>query len=86
MRLQETLPESYVLPIEFKSTDPYHTAGGFADVWKGTYKEGEVAFKSIRGSTLSDYAARLKLKVRNDVFPTGRLIPLHCIREGFARR
>ena len=60
---QETLPESHVLPIEFKSTDPHHAAGGFADVWKGTYEGREVAFKCIRGSTLSDNAARLKRKV-----------------------
>ena len=62
---KETLPESYVLPIEFKSTNPHHAAGGFADVWKGTYKEREVAFKSIRGSALSDDAARLRRKVRD---------------------
>ena len=64
---KETLPESYVLPIEFKSTNPYHAAGGFADVWKGTYEEREVAFKSIRGSTLSDDAARLRRRVRDNV-------------------
>jgi len=77
---KETLPESYVLPIEFKSTDPHHAAGGFADVWKGMYKEREVAFKSIRGSSLSNDVARLKRKVRDDVFPlfppTGRLTSL----------
>ena len=66
---RETLPNSHVLPIEFKSTDPHHAAGGFADVWKGMYKDREVAFKSIRGSSLSDDAARLKRKVRDDVFP-----------------
>jgi hypothetical protein len=64
----ETLPESCVLPIEFKSTDPHHASGGFADVWKGTYREREVAFKSIRGSTLSNDAARLKLRVRDGIF------------------
>ena len=70
---KETLPESYVLPIEFKYTGPYHAAGGFADVWKGTYKEREVAFKSIRGGTLSDDAARLKRKVRDEVSSVDRV-------------
>lgn len=71
---QETLPKSCVLPIEFKSSDPHHAAGGFADVWKGNYNGREVAFKSIRGSTLSDDAARLKRKVRYNILPqAGRL-------------
>jgi len=84
---KETLPESYVLPIEFKSTSPHHAAGGFADVWKGTYKDKEVAFKSIRGSTLSDDAARLRRKVGGLRHPlTGRLTSLHYFREGFVRR
>jgi len=71
---RETLPKSCILSIEFKSSDPYHAAGGFADVWKGTYDGREVAFKSIRGSTLSDDAARLKRKVRYDIlFPASHL-------------
>lgn len=65
---RETLPKSCVLPIEFKSSDPHHAAGGFADVWKGTHDGKEVAFKSIRGSSLSDDAARLKRKVSCGVF------------------
>ena len=60
----ETLPNSCVLHVEFKPTDPHHAAGGFADVWKGTYNGREVAFKSIRGSILADDAVRLKRKVR----------------------
>ena len=63
---KETLPDSYVLPIEFKSTDPHHAAGGFAYVWKGRYEDREVAFKTIRGSSLSDNVAR---KVRDEIFP-----------------
>jgi hypothetical protein len=66
---QETLPKSCVLPIEFKSSDPHNAAGGFADVWKGIYNGREVAFKTIRGSTMSDDAARLKRKVSYDTFP-----------------
>ena len=61
---RETLPESCVLPIEFNSAGPHHAAGGFADVWKGSYEGREVAFKSISGTSLSDDTARLKLKVR----------------------
>ena len=61
---RETLLECYVLPIEFSSAGPHHAAGGFADVWKGSYEGREVAFKSIRGTTLSDDTARLKRKVR----------------------
>jgi len=66
---QETLPKSCVLQLEFKPTTAYHAAGGFADVWKGTYNGVEVAFKSIRGSTQADDAVRLKRKVSQDVFP-----------------
>ena len=66
---QEVLPESYILPIDFRPTDSGHASGGFADVWKGTYEGKEVAFKTIRGSTLSDDAARSKRKVRYSIFP-----------------
>jgi len=66
---QETLPESCVLPIDFRSTESRHAAGGFADVWKGTHEGREVAFKSIRGSTLSDDTARSTRKVKHGVFP-----------------
>ena len=70
----ETLPKSYILEIDFKPSDPYHAAGGFADVWRGDYSGSEVALKSIRGSTQSDEAVRLKRKVRNDVsLPRRRL-------------
>ncbi|KAF9647564.1 kinase-like protein [Thelephora ganbajun] len=61
---RETLPRSCVLQIEFKTSDPHHAAGGFADVWKGSYDGREVAFKSIRGSTQTDDVARLKRKRR----------------------
>jgi serine/threonine protein kinase len=71
---QETLPESCVLPIEFKPSDPHHAAGGFADVWKGIYDGRDVAFKSIRASAQSDGAARLKRKV-DDIFLQIRHIP-----------
>jgi len=60
----ETLPKSYVLQVEFEPTGPYHKAGVFADVWKGSYNGMEVAFKSIRGSAETDDAVRLKRKVR----------------------
>ena len=66
---QEALPKSCILPIDFRPADSHRAAGGFADVWKGTYGGREVAFKTIRGSTLSDDAARLKRKVRYDIFP-----------------
>ena len=66
---QETLPKSCVLQAEFKPTVPCHAAGGFADVWKGTYNEVEMAFKSIRGSAQTDDTVRLKRKVRRDIFP-----------------
>ena len=59
----ETLPKSCVLQVEFNPTDPYSAAGGFADVWKGMYNGKEVAFKSIRGSTLAEDAVRLRRKV-----------------------
>ena len=64
---QETLPKSCVLQVDFKPTGPYHAAGGFADVWKGTYNGMEVAFKSIRGSTPANDVVRLK-KARCGVF------------------
>lgn len=85
---KETLPESCILPINFKPTEPHHATGGFADVWRGTYKGKEVAFKSIRGSSVSDDAARLKRKVKYDVFPRpdNSMMSLHCLREGFVRR
>lgn len=83
----ETLPKSCVLPIDFKSSDPHHAAGGFADVWKGTYDGKEVAFKSIRGSTLTDDAARLKRKVRYDAPPIRHPSDtVHCFRGGFVKR
>lgn len=66
---QETLPQSCTLPIEFKSTDPHHAAGGFADVWKGTYDGRDVAFKTLRSCAQADDATRLRLKVRYDIFP-----------------
>ena len=66
---QVSLPESCVLPIDFKSTDSHHAAGGFADVWKGAYEGREVAFKSIRRSALPDDTARSKLKVKYSTFP-----------------
>jgi hypothetical protein len=65
----ETLPSPASSRLSSSLPIRYHAAGGFADVWKGTYDGREVAFKSIRGSTLSDDAARLKRKVRYDVFP-----------------
>ncbi|KAF9792050.1 kinase-like domain-containing protein [Thelephora terrestris] len=61
---QETLPRSCILPIEFKTSDPHHAAGGFADVWKGTYEGIDVAFKTLRRSTQVDDATRLKRKRR----------------------
>ena len=64
----ETLPKSYLLKIYFKPTDPYHMEEGFADVWRGVHNGSEVAFKSIRGSIQADEAARLRLKVRHNVF------------------
>ena len=64
---QETLPKSCVLPIEFKPSEPHHAAGGFADVWKGTYNRRTVAFKSLRGCTMTDDAARLMRKVSYDI-------------------
>ena len=64
----ETLPKSYLLEIDFKPTDPHHMAGGFADVWRGAHNGSEVAFKSIRRSIRADEAARLRLKVRHNVF------------------
>lgn len=70
---QETLPSSCVLQIEFKTSDPHHAAGGFADVWRGVYQGKEVAFKSIRGSTLANDAERLKRKVGHDVLHPTRL-------------
>ena len=60
---EETLPDSYILPIDFKATGAHHAAGGFADVWKGVYKGTEVAFKCLRGNTQSDDETRLKRKV-----------------------
>lgn len=60
---QETLPQSCILPIEFRTSDPHHAAGGFADVWKGTYEGRDVAFKSVRTSTPADGVARLKRRV-----------------------
>lgn len=76
---QETLPKSCILPIDFKPSDSNHAAGGFADVWKGVYEEKDVAFKSLRWSAQADDKARLKRKVRYDIFPqTGhpRDVPL----------
>lgn len=64
------LPKSYVLPIEFKSPDPHQAAGGFADIRKGIYNGKEVAFKSIRESTTTDDAARLKHRVSCGTFPS----------------
>ena len=65
---QEVLPKSYILPVDFKPSDPHYAAGGFADIWKGTYNGGEVAFKSIRGSTGSDNLARLRRKASYNTF------------------
>jgi len=45
------------------------TGGLLAGVRKGTYNGKEVAFKSIRGSTLADNPARLKRNVRHTVSP-----------------
>ena len=60
---QETLPRSCILPIEFRTPGPHHAAGGFADVWKGTYGGREVAFKSVRTDTPADGVTRLKRRV-----------------------
>ena len=59
----ETLPRSCVLPIDFKPSGQYHTAGGLAEVWRGSHGGSEVAFKSIRASTQTDELARLRRKV-----------------------
>lgn len=85
---QEILPRSCVLQVEFKPTDPHHAAGGFADVWKGTYNGMEVAFKSIRGSTQANDAVRLKRKVGHDidVFPLCIGDTPSLFRGGFAKR
>lgn len=61
---QETLPESCILPIKFKTRDMHHAVGGFADVWKGTYGGKEVAFKSIRANLISNDKMRPKFRVR----------------------
>ena len=61
---QGILPKSCVLQVEFKPTTPYHAAGGFADVWKGSHNGVEVAFKSIRGSTQTGDTVSLARKVR----------------------
>lgn len=66
---QETLPKSCVLQVEFNPTDPYHAAGGFADVWRGSYNGVEVAFKSIRENIQADDAVRAKRKVRWSAVP-----------------
>ena len=67
----ETLPKSYVLPIEFESSDLRNAGGGFADVWEGTYNGRGVAFKSIRWNTLP-YRERLKRKVGCGPIPPTR--------------
>lgn len=67
---QGTLPKSCVLQVEFKPAGPHHAAGGFADVWKGSYNGMEVAFKSIRENVQGgDHAVRLKRMVRLSVIP-----------------
>ena len=65
---QETLPRSCILQFEFETTDPHQAAGGFADVWKGTYGEKAVAFKTLRSCTQADDAARTRRRVRNHIF------------------
>lgn len=59
---QETLPESCILPIGFETSNPRNAAGGFADVWKGTYEGKQVAFKTIRANVMTDGAMPLKCK------------------------
>ena len=85
---REILPKSCVLPIEYKPSGAHHAAGGFADVWKGTHEGKEVAFKSLRGSTLSDDTTRSKRKVRHTTLPRQgtSVTSFHCFREDFARR
>ena len=76
--------------MEFKTSDPHDAAGGFADVWKGTYEEKEVAFKSVRASALSDGATRSKRKVRETLHVTPSLgpslTPNYYFRKGFSRK
>lgn len=85
---RETLPKSCILPIEFKTSDPHHAAGGFADVWKGTYEGGDVAYKTLRRSTQVDDATRLKRKVGYEIFsPQGTSVTfLYCFRGGSVRK
>lgn len=65
----ETLPKSHVFPAEFKPSDPCHASGGFADVWRGTYKGREVAFKCI-GKSATDSEERLRrMKVTYGILP-----------------
>ena len=54
---------SCVLAIEFNPSGMRHAAGGFADVWKGKHDGREVAFKSLRASTLTIDEERSKRKV-----------------------
>lgn len=65
---QETLPESCILPIEFKTSAPHHAAGGFADVWKSRYEGRDVAFKTLRSCAKADDATLLRRKVGYDIF------------------
>lgn len=65
----ETLPKSYVLPIEFKPSGPFWATGGFADIFGGNYEGREVAFKFIRATTQTDELSRSRRKVRYDTFP-----------------
>lgn len=85
---QETLPESCILPIGFKTLELHHAAGGFADVWKNTYEGRDLAFKALRRSPQVDDATRLKRKVRSEIFPRQGTPATHLyrFRGGFVER
>lgn len=62
------MPKSYILPIKFETTDPHHAAGGFADVWRGSYDGRDLAFKTLRSCVQAEGTARRRRKVRYDIF------------------
>jgi len=83
----ETLPKSYILPIEFETSDTRNAKGGFADVWEGDYNGRKVAYKSIRWDTLP-YRARLKRKVKygTSLHQGDSITSLHRFNGGFVKR
>ena len=52
--LHSLLPESLQIKVQYDPTTFPHSRGGFADVWRGKWRDREVAVKVLRTDSKRD--------------------------------